>query len=299
MRSFVCYALRLFLLPLKEETGQFFKKRFTRVLVPFIIWCILYAVYLAFRGNTGWYSAVVNILHIPVNFGTEVGHLWFVYMLMALYLVSPIISPWLAGASRRGMEYFLIIWVFTLCVPYIHLVFPKLLGECTWNNTPLFYYFSGFLGYMVLAVYIKKFLSKKKAWEIPVGLLLIIVGYLITACGFISLLKTKYAADLELTWGFETINVGMMSFGIFLLFKNVKSSNAATAAAKRITDISKLSYGIYLLHIMILNIFFDLLNPVIPLVQLKIPVIAVCTFICSYLIVKVISLLPKSKYILG
>jgi surface polysaccharide O-acyltransferase-like enzyme len=288
-----------FLLPVKEEMGTFFKKRFTRVAIPFVVWCALYAVYWAFNGQTGWLEAGVNILHIPVNFGTEVGHLWYVYMLIGLYLFAPIISPWIASASKKNMKFYLILWAASLCVPYIHLIFPSIWGECYWNHTPMFYYFSGFLGYMILAVYVKKFMFEKKTWNIPVGLLLIVVGYAITAGGFISLLSSKYAREIELTWEFETINVAMMTLGVFLLLKNVNLRNPSSIIVKRITDISKLSYGMYLAHIMLLNFFFGLFNPMIAFVQIKIPVLAICTFISSYLIIKVLSLLPKSKYLVG
>lgn len=287
------------LLPVKEEMGTFFKKRFTRVAIPFIVWCVLYAIYWAFKGQTDWAQAGINILHIPVNFGTEVGHLWYVYMLMGLYLFAPIISPWIANASRKNMEFYLTLWVVTLCIPYIHLVFPQILGECYWNHTPLLYYFSGFLGYLILGAYIKKYMPEKKAWYMPVGLLMIVVGYAITAGGFISLLDSTDVSELELTWGFETINVAMMGIGVFLLLKNFRLSNPASVVAARITDISKMSYGIYLVHIMVLNFFYKILNPIIDPIQIKIPIIAICTFIVSYLIVKLLSLLPKSKYIVG
>ena len=287
------------LLPLKEEMGVFFRKRFTRVAIPFVVWCILYALYWACKGQTNWAQAGINILHIPVNFGVEVGHLWYIYMLIGLYLFAPIISPWIKSASRKNMEFYLVIWAITLCVPYIHLVYPQILGECFWNQTPLLYYFSGFLGYLILGAYIKLYLFEKRAWHLPVGILMIIVGYAITAGGFISLLDSTLVSTLELTWGFETINVALMGFGLFLSLKNIRFARTTSFVAKGITDISKISYGIYLAHIMVLNFFYKLLDTMIDPIQIKMPVIALCTFIVSYLIVKLLSFLPKSKYIAG
>jgi len=132
-----------------------------------------------------------------------------------------------------------------------------------------------------------------------VGLMLIIVGYAITAGGFISLLDSINVSKLELTWGFETINVGIMSLGFFLILKNIHFTQPTSLVASGITDISKISYGIYLAHIMVLNFFYKLLDTMIDPIQIKIPVIAICTFIVSYIIVKLLSLLPKSKYIIG
>ena len=126
-----------FLLPVKDEPAQFFRKRFTRVVIPFIFWCIAYSFYQFFRGQVDFTTACTNILKIPVNFGTQVGHLWYVYMLMGLYLFAPIISPWLKTASRKSIELYLGIWAFTLCVPSIQLIFPDIRVEGFWNGTPM------------------------------------------------------------------------------------------------------------------------------------------------------------------
>jgi len=255
---------------------------------------------LFFRGQGEVTDVFINILKIPVNFGVEVGHLWYIYMLIGLYLFAPIISPWLNTAPRRGIEIYLGLWMLSLCLPYIHLVFPEVLGECFWNKTPLLYYFTGFLGFMVLAFYIKKFLPERQKWHLPVSLLLIIAGYAITAGGFgLSLEVAMYVPELEITWGFESINVAMMALGLFLLARNIRFKNPSSAMVKDITDISKLSYGMYLVHIMVLNLFYDIFNPIIDPVALKLPVIAVCSFAGSYLVTKLISYLPKSKYIIG
>ncbi len=285
-----------FLLPVQGSPRRFFSRRFTRVVVPFVIWCALYAVYRWLRGETerGLWGDIANI---PVNFGVEVGHLWFVYMLLGLYLFAPVISPWLHTASRRAVECFLGVWGVTLCIPYLHLVFPAIWGECSWNHTPMLYYFSGFMGYMVLAFYLRRYVSVYRPWHAVAGIVLIAVGYAATVWGFGEQLETsRYAWELELTWGFETINVAMMTLGMFLLLRGVRSLGRMDGV---VTDLSKLSYGIYLVHIMVLNFFFDMLDPVIGPLALKIPVMAFCTFVVSYGVVKLLSLLPKSKYLVG
>lgn len=286
------------LLPVQEKMGDFFKKRFTRVVIPFLIWCALYAFYNFWVKGEGDISDVfVNILKIPVNFGVEVGHLWYVYMLIGLYLFAPIISPWLQSASQKAIQFYLYIWIFTLAVPYIHLIFPEILGECFWNQTPMLYYFSGFLGYMILAFYIRKFRPVLKVWHCVISILLIIGGYAITVGGLISQIGVaEYVPDLEITWKFESINVGMMTVGLFLILKDVTIPNMF----KGITvDISKLSYGMYLVHIMMIDLFNNLLSPMLDSVVLKILLISICSFVASYLVVKLLSYLPKSKYVVG
>ncbi|MGZ3811684.1 MAG: acyltransferase [Mucilaginibacter sp.] len=288
-----------FLFPV-NDTRVFFKKRFSRVAVPFILWCILYAFYQYFMGTNDLHTAFVNILKIAVNYGVEIGHLWFVYMLLGLYLFAPILSPWIQTASRKGMEFYLILWGIAFSLPYIHLLFPEIWGEAFWNHTPMLYYFSGFLGYVVLANYIKRFHLQPRAWNYPVGLALIIGGYAITVFGFLHRLPTeKFVNTLELTWSFETINVAMVTAGIFLMAKNIRISNITSPVGKMVLDISAKSYGIYLSHIMVLNVFHSLFDKQFDTAAIKIPVIAISTFITTFLLIKLLSYLPRSKWLIG
>lgn len=288
-----------FVLPVKEQMNVFFKKRFTRVLIPFIVWCVLYALYAFAMGKTDIEGMFINIAKIPVNYGVEVGHLWYIYMLIGLYLFFPIISPWLNNAPRNSLHFYLIIWAATLFLPYIHQVFPEILGECYWNPTSLLYYFTGFLGFAILGFYLKKLCIAKSKWDLPIGFSLIIIGYIVTYSLFANRLNTQeLVSDLELSWNYGTINVAMMALGLFLVIKNIKYRKD-TILKKVITSISVMSYGIYLVHIIVLNFFFWAFNDIFASAAIKIPLLTICTFLASYIIIKVISYLPKSKYIIG
>jgi surface polysaccharide O-acyltransferase-like enzyme len=288
-----------FLFPVGDER-KFFRRRFTRVLIPFILWCAVYSFYYYARGAISLQAALLNIAKIPVNYGTEVGHLWFVYMLMAIYLIAPVFSPWIVSASRKSMELFLVLWGATLLLPFIHLFFSAVWGECYWNATPTLYYFSGFIGYAVLAAYIKRFWmapSLRLDW-LAIGM--IVVGYSVTLGGF--LLRLRYEQEvksLELTWNFTTLNVAIMTAGIFLLFRNLHANRSNHLIWRLIDDLSRMSYGMYLAHIIVLNAIHSLVAPLIENPFLRIPAIAFTTFVITYLAVKLLSLLPGSKYLVG
>lgn len=288
-----------FLFPVGDERA-FFRKRFTRVLTPFIFWCIVYSFYFYAQGQASLATTFVNIAKIPVNYGTEVGHLWFVYMLMGIYLIAPIFSPWVVSASRGSMQLFLVLWAIALSVPYIHLCFPQILGECYWNATPMLYYFSGFMGYAVLAAYIRRFCMAPSLRIDFVAIGMIIVGYAITAGGFLHQLPAENSVpQLELTWNFTTINVALMTAGLFLLFRNLQKSEKNGALGKVVHDVSLKSYGMYLAHIIVLNSIHALLAPAIPNAFLRVPSIALTTFVATYCLIKILSLVPGSKYVVG
>jgi surface polysaccharide O-acyltransferase-like enzyme len=288
------------ILPVKVSTSQFLKRRFTRVAIPFVLWCIVYAFYQFFTEKIALSVVFGHIAKIPVNYGTEIGHLWYVYMLLGIYLFAPIISPWLEKASKGSIEFYLALWAVTCFLPYIHLVFPEVWGECFWNTTPMLHYFSGFLGYAVLGFYIKRFYAGKSKWDLPAGFLLTAVGYAATALIFAHQLgAVKMVPDVELSWGFSTINVALMTAGIFLMVKNIRFKNSGAWYARCITDVSLQTYGIYLVHIIVLNTVYQYLHGTFTNEFLNMPLMGVITYAGSYVVIKLISYIPKSKYLIG
>jgi surface polysaccharide O-acyltransferase-like enzyme len=288
------------ILPIKYSTGEFFKKRFTRVAIPFVLWCIIYAFYYLFTEHTSLSTAFIHILKIAVNYGTDIGHLWYVYMLLGIYLFAPIISPWLEKASKCSIEFYLALWAITGFIPYIHLAFPEIWGECYWNHTPMLYYFSGFLGYAVLGFYIKRFYAQKGRWDLPLGLILTVVGYAVTAVIFAYKLGTaKSVAELELSFSFDTINVALMTAGMFLMVKNIRFKKCEAWYARLVTDVSLQTYGMYLVHIIILNAAYQYLHTTFASDYLNMPLLGIVAFAGSYAIIKLLSYIPKSKYLIG
>ena len=97
-----------------------------------------------------------------------------------------------------------------------------------------------------------------------------------------------------------TPNVLLATFGMFLLFTCIHSSTAPSW----ISSLSKMSYGMYLMHMFFLSqiaplvIGGDVANPILP-VWLAIPSIAILTYLCAALTTRLLSLLPGSKYVVG
>jgi surface polysaccharide O-acyltransferase-like enzyme len=278
----------------------FLSKRLTKILIPFLIWSVIYAFYQYFRGATSLEQAFSNVARIPVNLALETGHLWFVYMLIGIYLFAPVLSGWILSASKAEMQYFLSLWGVTLLVPYIHQIFPMVWGEVPWNNHPMLHYFMGYMGYAVLANYLKRFYPDTTSGMRITAVVLIVTGYVITAFGFIHRLPTSPdVSALELTWDFNTINIAMMTLGIFILIKDVSITNTDTKRFYLLKDLSAKSYGMYLAHIICLNAVYAVINPLALHTAAAIPLIAISTFTITYLFVKLLSYLPFGKKITG
>jgi len=328
------------LFPLKRSTGDFFRRRLARVLVPFLVWSGVYIVWYALDFSKGLDTAamVTNFKRLAFNFPmTTGGHLWFVPMLLGLYLAMPLLSPWAEKASEKEVRGWLILWLVTTLFPFIRKLWsylfasgidinsggtwwahtfgisdfgsmPFLWGECAWNPFGTFQYVSGFIGYLLLGLWFRKFapdFSMKQTLKraIPCWL----VGWLLVAlpfffripadAGFPVKLPYAFAVDLEMSWEFCSLGVALTVFAYFLVAR--KFTADGPLYTKLVRPLSEASYGTYLMHMLILS-------PVLACYRthLPTPITIVCTaattFICASALSWSIRKLPKiGKYICG
>ncbi len=259
--------------PIHYSTGEFLRRRVVRVVIPFVIWTLVYALY--------WGEPVENLQNLLLNFNYAAGHLWFVYMLVGLYLLMPMLSAWAERVSKRDLQFYLALCFLTTLLPFVRALagdtppviygpsgipnpalYP-LWGEASWNAYGLFYYFSGFLGYMLLGLYLRRFVGEL-SWRrtLAIGLPAWIVGFCI--CFFCFLLAveadakgvfpiegpTGLAAVWETTWINDTASVCLMAIGWVLLFRKINCSGRFFE--RILLPISKASYGMYLCHMIVL-----------------------------------------------
>ena len=263
--------------PLHYSTGEFLRRRALRVLVPFLCWSIVYAL--------AWGEPVENFRSLLLNFNYAAGHLWFVYMLVGIYLLMPMLSPWAERVGKRELQFYLLLCFATTLIPFVRALaadgaapviygptgipnralYP-LWGEASWNTYGLFYYLSGFIGYLLLGLYLRRFVGNL-SWgkTLTVALPAWLVGFAICFSGFIVMVMndaagqfpiegpTGLAAAWETTWINDTAGVFLMTIGWILVFRKI---NAGGWFYRNVLlPISKASYGMYLCHMIALAFF--------------------------------------------
>ena len=124
-----------------------------RILPAFFIFMVLYSTLPMLWGQIDSPTSIRDLSRILLNFPTLAGHLWFMYPLISLYLFIPMISPWLAKASAKEERFFIGLFLISTCMPWMSRFFGELWGQCFWNEFHMLWYFSGYLGYLVLAHY--------------------------------------------------------------------------------------------------------------------------------------------------
>ena len=261
-------------LPLHYSTSEFFRKRALRILPPFLFWTLVYALV--------WGEPVQNFKDLLLNFNYAAGHLWFVYMLLGLYLIMPLLSPWAERVDKRELQAYLGVWLFTTLIPLIRqcvggaapvIYGPSgipnaakypLWGEASWNTYGIFYYVSGFVGYMLLALYFRKFVGRL-SWRrtLAIALPAFLVGFAICCGGFLLRVwgdthgafpfegPVGLAALWEGPWLNDTLGVALMTLAWVLLFRKKHEGQGSTVNCQLL--IAKASYGMYLCHMLLLS----------------------------------------------
>lgn len=290
LNSFTRFAVPIFLmisgvllLGRKYTIKDFLKKRLVRILLPFLLWSIIYFLWKnSFSGNfvsygTEFFKQMKNGMQF---------HLWYVYMILGVYLIIPIVNTWIKNACNNEILYYLIIWfvVVLLGFPY----FNKLYSRIDLR------YFSGFLGYVILGYYL---LNLKK--EFPKIVLFLV--FIVSSLGTVML---SYYDSLPigrfsgLYYDYLSPNVILTAASLFLLLKGF------TVKQKYISKViyiaSKYSYGIYLSHIfafLLMSKYNLRINCGILFIDLIMQT-AIC-FLISLAITFTINKLPFGKYISG
>ena len=306
------------LLPVKESMASFYRKRFYRVAVPLFIWVVLYALVPQPGAAYSFNGSMADLARCAFNFPDPAGHLWFVYMILGVYAVMPMISPWLEKLPKSTEEVFLVIWLFTTVIPFFRAfslnVFntPDVWGEASWNMFGTFHYISGFIGYAVLGHYVRRWDPKPRKRSLLLAVPFLLGGYVISFYWFWHFTPETFPVDqpvslavkMETSWGFCTLGTALMTSGIILVFKKIKWQGAFYR--RIVVPLSKLSYGMYLMHMFLLNFLFPVVRDALMGIfsfagypALVMILTAILTFCAAAAVTRLLSFIPGSSYVLG
>jgi surface polysaccharide O-acyltransferase-like enzyme len=223
-----------FLLEKKDEAGKFYRKRLGIILIPMLFWSVIYSVYTLL----GFYviKGELRIMPIILSFvqGTPYYHLWYLFMLIGLYAATPFIRKVLANKSNTQ----LIVIASVLFVISMLLDFSEQLLKIT---TPFIFWFIKYISYFILG-YVLANIRK-------VNTILLIATYGIASmltCFSTIITSSAYHNLLFYSYLSPTVFIAAISFYKIFLQITIKENI--------LSKISNLIFGIYLIHVGILNI---------------------------------------------
>lgn len=261
------------------DLEDFLKRRFTRIIYPFIFWMILITL-----TNVHFHKSYQYMWNVFIG---NPSIMWYFWTLIGIYLAIPIINIFIREYGEKGCRYFLAIWFIFIALN-------------TFNLYPLFPYFkldyfAGFIGYPVLGYYLstKQFrLSDSKMKTI--GLTILLVSLAI----FVAYTYSNSLGSVELMY--QNILVVAMGVGLYLFIEYLDKENKFdsiknNAVGRVISSISLYSYGMYFSHVIVI-MFMSKINPHS---NLLFPAMFVMTIFISWLLPYIFSKIPYVKIFSG
>lgn len=266
-----------------QNMFPFIKTRFMRVFFPMVFWTVVYLAIELIRGKISFVELIKSILLIP--FYPQQGTFWFIYVIFGIYLLTPMVSTWLNKCKKSDLEFFMAFWCFTLFLPYLEYFLPDL-SKIT-IITGILYYFSGYIGFAILGVYLRRYMTFSFSSLLSLFICIVIVSF----PWFL-----YYFTDIphSIIQNRMSINHVFLATLYFLMIKAIRFSPRMKLL---FYDFAQHTFGIYLVHIIVMKrLLWPLLTPLNIHYIIQIPLITILTAIISYLIVHIFSKLPFSKY---
>ena len=264
------------------ELKSFFKKRFIRICYPLIFFIII--------------AYVFNIYAHPLI------AFWYCWMVLGAYLAIPVINIFVKYGSEKEIEYFLVLFAITAILYQIFNTFDiKYSLDLNFFITPI--------SYLILGYY----LSTKEFDKSPNQIILISLALFIIS----TILKIKFGNFFDIYPKMNlssTLDLGILQIiqvsSVFLLVKNIYSEHVTGifSAIKGfleknivngfILSVSRASYGMYLVHMLLLREFIRPYFKTLPLTSTKMVIACFATFIALFLVSWIITvILGKIPYV--
>jgi len=281
----------LLLQPEKDESLRvFFKKRFIRIGLPAIFWTIIYFLWdflvLKYPFSAGAIlQGVLNGAYSPF---------WYIYLLLGLYLLTPLLRVIIAHAGRTLIKYFVILWFLSVTLtPFLSLLSPFVPNKNVFVMT-------SYVGYFILGIYLSSVQIRRRT-----ALSFMLIGTTLTALGTYLLAASNTGGSIYFFQEYLSPTVIFASVMAFLFLQTIKPPAASQEGKPSLLNkflkvISQNTLGIYFVHVMIIESiqwgFFgftlnrETLNPII-----EIPLLMTITLLISIGIILALKKVPKLK----
>ena len=282
----------------KDSLVDFFKKRLSRLLIPFVFWAAIYICY-----SAAYIKHSFDISNaIDIFFGTS-GTLgvafWFIWMIILIYCAIFIINKCIAFGNRKieNFDRKFISILTVLSVSYIAISHLSIFSPYASKLV----YFMSFITYIIIGYFISHYdLVGSKISTTKMILITLIVacasyGYYIF--GFV--VPESIMANHFVYKGYFNLLTLTISVNIFILFKYLSKTRFLIdiedkTVGKAFLTISKYSFGIYLCHYLILHILkvnlitlYHNQNPIV-----WIPLLVALTVLLSLAILSILNRIP-------
>lgn len=256
--------------------------RILKVGVPLVVWSVAYLFYVA--SYSGERIRFASLVEVPAMY-----HLWFVYMIVGIYTLLPVLQLIFIGfLERLDLKiYFFILWLLLTVAPRYETM-PLL---ALVQQSALF----GYGGYFLLGAWLVRLPADARLTKLALVVYLAAVG----ATFWLTWRDTFKAGQVvESAYEYFSLNVVIASVAAFVLFSRLVLGRRVAGILRRVSD---LSFLVFLMHVVIL----ERVNSALVSLGLGIPLaihvlgVAVLTFFISLALAYLLRLLPLSRRLVG
>ncbi len=222
-----------------------FKKRMPKQFIPFVIWSVVYIIVKMAMGKVEpGIKPFIALIKEPAH-----SQFWFMYVLLGIYLLLPLIKALVSSIDKKTLEYLLLLWlIFSLGVRFLDNLSSGAVSVSAHLN---FLSFFTYPGYFILGYYLKK-----HGYRITSGQALLSTVISLAATLLISFAEWSVC----LANGSEFYGVAYQSYycptlavsvgGIFVLLSRTKRKGCRfCSVAKRL---SECTVGVFYIHMLIM-----------------------------------------------
>ena len=284
----------MFLLDPKHEypLKKLYFKKILRLVTAFVFWSLFYV-----GVNNSHVRPLPSFYDLLCQFVRGQYHLWFIFMISGLYMLTPILR--LIAKDEKMLSYSIIlgfIFVFlynpTVEIPKVGKITEMIVTRLRIN------FVGGYITYFLLGYWLSTHvLDRKKRIVIYIlGMIALLATTIIN--GVLSFYKN---VPNEYVFGNLWANILFASLAVFVFCQyTFKEKKFSPWMCKAISKTAELSFGIYLIHVFILDHLKWIGMPhffIHPL--FSVPIMSVLTFVFSFCAVYVISKIPFfNKYVI-
>lgn len=299
---FVMISGALFLDPARDvPTEKIFKVYIKRLAIAYLIWSAVYLFLNLCACGFEMSSPQALATFIKGPF-----HLWFLWMIIGLYLITPLLRP--ITASPSATRYFLILSFFlTFLFPMLKEIWTQVtpliayeglvtIGDGFWSGYGKLklHLTLGYAAYFVLGYYLSAYEVGK-----PMRITIYVLGIvaLLFIGGFTNWASVHSGTAYDGLYDNLYLSVALEATAVFLFVKHHDFSRISDKARMRIQKLSRCSFGVYLVHLAFREAFIVLtgIHPSQGFTPLTITLFIIGIALASFTVSAILNHIPVAR----